>query len=138
MRFIDASVFLHAFLKPKRPLEPHEQKIKEAARSILRRVEEGERVLTTVVHLSEVVNILEDFLPLEEAHKLESAILILKSIRVAEVSKKLYLAALSVAGESKIGLNDALAWVVMQRRGISEIYSFDKGFDRLKVRRVTE
>ena len=37
MRFVDASVFVHAFLKPKRELKPHEIKIKESAKKIVRR-----------------------------------------------------------------------------------------------------
>jgi predicted nucleic acid-binding protein len=31
MIFVDASVFVHAFIKPKRKLNPHEVKIKQAA-----------------------------------------------------------------------------------------------------------
>lgn len=54
MRFIDANVFTYAILKPRRPLSDREREIKERAKRILRRVNEGEEVATTVVHLSEV------------------------------------------------------------------------------------
>ena len=132
MRFIDTTVFVHAYLKPRRHLKPHEERIKEGAKSILTRVSEGERVLTTVVHVGEIANILEDFLPLHKALKLESAILAAETIEIVDVSRDLYLSAVPVALANRIGLNDALASVVMGEKEISEIYSFDKDFDRLE------
>jgi len=137
VRFVDASVFLHAYLKPKRVLKPHEKEIKENAKSILRRISEGEQVLTTAVHFGEVANLLEDLLPLPEALKLESGILALNNVEMVEVSKEMYLAAAPLAAEKGVGLNDALAVVAMSERGISEIYSFDGDFDRLGVKRLS-
>ena len=52
MRFVDSNVFVHAILKPSRRLENHEAKIKKRAKSILKRIEEGEEAATTVVHVS--------------------------------------------------------------------------------------
>jgi len=65
--FVDASVFVYAFLKPRRRLQPHEASVKDAAENIVLRINEGEEVATSVVHFSEVCNVLEDYLPLEEA-----------------------------------------------------------------------
>ena len=31
MWFVDATVFVHAYIKPRRPLKPHEKRIKESA-----------------------------------------------------------------------------------------------------------
>ena len=60
MRFLDSSVFPHAYLKPRRKLKPLEKKIKAKAKEIIRRVNsDEEEVYMTVVHLSEVVNIIE-------------------------------------------------------------------------------
>ncbi len=59
MRFVDSNVFVHAVLKPRRRLEGHEAEIKEAAKRILLRLEDGEDASTTVVHLSEVANLLD-------------------------------------------------------------------------------
>lgn len=139
MRFIDASVFVHAYLKPRRPLKVHEKRIKENAKSILTRVNEGEPVLMTAAHVGEIANILEDFLPLQEALKLESTILAVENIEVMDVSRDLYLSAIPVSSGNRIGLNDALASIAMEKKGVSEIYSFDKDFDRLEnVKRVAE
>lgn len=49
MRFVDASVFVHAYLKPKRRLKPHEMKIIESAKKIVKRINDGEEVGITVV-----------------------------------------------------------------------------------------
>jgi predicted nucleic acid-binding protein len=115
VRFVDASVFLHAYLKPKRTLKPHEKEIRENAKSILRRISEGERVLTTTVHFGEVANLLEDLLPLPEALELESGILALDNVEMVEVSRGMYLAVNSLAVEKGVGLNDALAVVAMRK-----------------------
>ena len=131
-------MFVHAYIKPKRPLKPHEERIKKNAKTIVTRVNEGEPVFTTAVHLGEVANLLEDFLPLGEALKLESSILAAGNVEVVGISKDLYLDAVPVALDHGLGLNDALAAVVMGKKGVSEIYSFDKDFDRLEgVKRVT-
>ena len=70
MRFVDSNVFLHAFLRPRRPLQEHESRIKKAAREILLRLEEGEETSTTVVHLSEVANILEARMLVQDSRQL--------------------------------------------------------------------
>jgi len=59
MRFIDANLFIYALLKPKKEPPENVRKIKKKAKDILRRISKGEKVITTVVHLSEVANVLE-------------------------------------------------------------------------------
>lgn len=127
--FVDASVFVHAYLRPRRRLQPHEARIKDTAKKIISRINEGEKVATTVVHLGEVSNILEDYLPLEDALAIEKGLLFRDSVVVHEVSKEDYLKALATAEDQGVGLNDALAYVVMRETGLSKIYSFDKDFD---------
>ena len=137
--FVDANVFVYAFLKPKRKLQPHEQNIKDAAKKIVTRINEGEETVTSVVHFSEICNILEDHLPIEEAHTLEKGLLFLDNISFKEVSEEDYLKALAIAEDQQIGANDALAYVLMQETGLNRIYSFDKDFDGFKdIRRITE
>ena len=59
MRFIDANVFLYAIIKPRASLSPTDKNIKRLARDIISRIDSNEKALTTVVHISEVLNILE-------------------------------------------------------------------------------
>jgi uncharacterized protein len=65
--YIDANVFVYAFLKTKRQLQPKELEIKQAAKNIVARISKGEKVITSVVHFSEVCNVLDNHLPSEEA-----------------------------------------------------------------------
>jgi len=85
MRFLDSSVFLHAYLKPRRKLTPREKVIKDASKSILTRVDEGEKVFTTVVHLSEVLNIVESKVGLRESISLLARVLSLQNILITSV-----------------------------------------------------
>jgi predicted nucleic acid-binding protein len=130
--FVDANVFVYAFLKPKRKLQPHEQKIKDAAKKIVTRINEGEETVTSVVHFSEICNILEDHFPFKEAYSIEKGLLLMDNIAIKEVSEEDYLKALAIAEDQQVGANDALAYVLMQEAGITRIYSFDKDFNEFK------
>lgn len=47
--------------------------------------------------------------------------------------------ALRETEEKKIGLSDAIAYILMLQNNIEEIYSFDMDFDKLEgIRRLTE
>lgn len=127
--YVDANVFVYAFLKTKRQLQPHELKIKEAAKRIVSRISKGEKVATSVVHFSEVCNILENNLPLREAILLEKGLLYRENVLICEVAQEDYIKAVSVAEDHQVGVNDALAYVLMEKEGIRTIYSFDKDFD---------
>jgi len=139
MRFLDANVFIYAFLKARHRLKAEDQAVKESAQSIVSRVNKGERVVTTVVHMSEVFNFVEDWLPIEEALKLEEGLLSNDSIEVEAVDREAYISSIDLAKENSIGLNDGLAISVMQKNGVSEIYSFDKHFEKIKgIKRVAK
>jgi len=138
LRFVDASVFVHAFLKPKRELKPHEMKIKESAKKIVKRINDGEEVGVTVVQVSEIANLLESYLPLNEALRVEKFLLLAGNVKVFDVTKRDCLKALKIVKEKNVGLCDAIAYVIMMKNGVNEIYSFDSDFDKLNVRRVTE
>jgi hypothetical protein len=137
LRFVDASVFVHAFIKPRRELKPHEIEIKESAKKIVKRINEGEEVGITVVQVAEIANILESYLPLEDALKVEEFLLLAGNVKVYDVTKKDCMKALKIASDKNVGLSDAIAYVLMDEE-VEEIYSFDSDFDRLKVKRVVE
>jgi len=137
MRFIDASVFLYAYLKPKSTTPKAVSVLKEGAQKILTRVDRGEDTITTLVHVSEVANILEARIPLNKAQDVMTVILTKKNLAVVEPTKKDYLKSIQDAQRLGIGINDALAYDIMQRERIHEIYSFDSDFDKIAdIRRV--
>jgi len=69
-RFLDSTVFLHGYLKPRREITPLEEQTKKAAIQILTRIEQGEEVITSAVHISEVINVVESRLELNRALEL--------------------------------------------------------------------
>ena len=139
MRFIDSSAFLYAYIRPRRPPPPEVEDDKRRAQAIIGRVQGGEAVTTTVVHVSETANILEARAPLEEARSIILDILNMDTIRVTAVDSARYARAVQVAETNDVGTNDALAYVAMSEGGISEIYSFDRHFDALPgITRLSE
>jgi len=137
MKFVDASVFVHAFIQPKRELKPHEERIKRSARQIVKRIDAGEEVVISTVHLAEIANILEDFMPLNNALEIISSLVSKPSIVILNVTGRDCVKALLTAQTNAIGFSDAIAYVLMSDRNIQEIYSFDKDFENIKgIKRV--
>jgi predicted nucleic acid-binding protein len=130
-RFLDSSVFLHAYLRPKRRLRDVEREVKRRASAIIERVEKGEEVVISTIHLSEVLNITEARLGIEKAvHFLEN-VLATENIMIEGVQRRDYEEALVLSSRYKVSPNDALACIVSRRMSISEVYSFDKHFDKI-------
>ena len=72
-RYVDASVFVHAYIRPRRELKAHERGIKSHARAIVARINEGEDVVTSTVQVAEGIRVklavlLEILLPLRNGH----------------------------------------------------------------------
>jgi len=139
MRFVDSNVFVYAFLKPRRRLSPPEENLKASAKNIVARINAGENVVTSVVHLAEIANILEDNLRPAECMRIERALAMNESIDIATVSREVCIAAVGVAEETGSGMNDAVARIIMRGRQITEVYSFDKDFDLFQdIKRLVE
>ncbi len=89
-----------------------------------------------MAHLSEVANVLEDAANLSFAVSFLKDVLIKGNVIVEEVSDKDYMESVLLAEEKGVSINDALAYILMKRRGIEEIYTFDRHFENLDVRIV--
>jgi len=138
MRFIDADVSIYAIVKPKREASEEIIDAKNRAKKIIERVEAGEPVLTSIIHLSEVANILEEYLRPETIHGYFNSILYKENITIRSVDRELYRLANEAAFTYSVGLNDAVALVLMRRERIGEIYSFDKHLDKIDfIKRLT-
>ena len=119
-------------MKPRRELTPAEAQMKESAKQIIRSLETGEEMASTTVHISEVLNILEDNLGVKQSMAFLSWAIAAKNLTVFPASIVDYESALNITRETLIGLNDSLAIHIMRREGISEIYSMDRHFDRFE------
>ena len=136
-RFVDASVFVHAYLRVRRALQAHEVRLKERAQAIVRRINTGEAVVTSVVHLAEVANLLEGWMDLEDAQAIQLGLLRRDAVEVLAVDRDDVAESVSFGSEVSLGTSDALAVVLMRRQGLREVYSFDRDFDRCAdVRRI--
>ena len=132
MRFIDSNIFLHAFIETNRELKKHEISIKRKSKNIITKIEGGEKVVTSVVHISEIINVLDSLITKERALTIIQQVITNDNIKVIEVTKSDYASAIELAKESKAGINDCLSITLMQKNGIKEIYSSDKDFDNFK------
>ena len=132
MKFLDANPIIYAYYKPRRELTGYERKLKESAKQIIARINRGEeKVVTTVVHVSEMVNMLKHGMTFEELYELILGLFSLENVKVLRVSREDYLAAVELSLELKLDPNDALAIQVMYAMNINEIYSFDTDFDKV-------
>ena len=133
MRFLDANVFVYAYYRPRRQLTEKERKMKDEAKKIITAVSQGEEeVVMTVVHLSEVVNILKHGMQIEELTNVILGLFMLDNMEIQGVSREAYFAATELGGDLKLDSNDALAVDFMRANGIGEIYSFDEDFDGIE------
>lgn len=132
MRFLDANIFIYAFYKPKRELTQKELWMKEQAKKIISNISLGkEEVLTSIIHLSEAVNILKHGMKAEELARFTISLFMLNNMKICGVTREEYFAAAELAEELKIDPNDALAVDLMRANNIKEIYSFDADFDKV-------
>jgi len=138
MKFLDANIFIYAYYKPKHQLTEKQKEMKEKSKEILKKINKGEEVITTVVHLSEISNILKRALDLNDLHSLLIGLYSLDNVKIVDVTKGDYLSAVELMEDITLDPNDCLAVEVMRREGIGEIYSFDGGFDSISgIKRVT-
>ena len=101
--------------------------MKEEAKEMIDRVNRGEeRVLTSVVHISEMADILKRKMTITELAELVSGVLMNDSIQVEGVTAADYLGAAEAASELGVGPNDSLAVRLMRSHGVQEVYTFDR------------
>ena len=133
MRFLDANIFIYAYYKPKRQLTPKEKQMKENAKRIISNVSEGkEDVMTTVVHVSEIANILKHGMPPEQLAATIRGLFMLDNIKIIGVTRDAYFAAAELGDDLKLEVNDALAVDTMRLNNVKDIYSFDEHFDQIE------
>ena len=133
MRFLDANVFIYAYYKPKKQLTQKERQMKEHAKKIISGVSQGkEEVVMTVVHVSEIVNILKHGMPLDQLTTIVRGLFMLDNVKIMGVTREAYFVATELGDDLKLEANDALAVDVMRLNNIKEIYSFDEDFDQIE------
>lgn len=133
MKFLDANVFIYAYYKPKIRLDSNQKRMKDKSKKIIEGINSRRtKVLTSVVHLSEVSNILKRSFSMGELVSLIETLYSLDNVIISDVTANDYLIAIEMGEELNLEPNDALAVHLMQENDISEIYSFDEGFEKVE------
>ena len=125
MRAIDANIILR-YLTNDVPSQAKQ------AEELLKRVEEGsEEVFLPDIILADIIWILEGYYkqPREEIREWITAIISLQGLIFSD--KDTALNALDIYLDKKIDWSDAFAASQMLQREITEIYSFDRHFDKI-------
>jgi len=86
------------------------------------------------VHILEVVNYLKKSMDAKSLQRLLIDFYLLDSLEIVGVSPEDYFSAISLMEDVGVDANDCLAIKIMEDYGISEIYSFDKGFEKIVKR----
>jgi|Deesub1362A_J573_1020465.scaffolds.fasta_scaffold01653_19 predicted nucleic acid-binding protein len=126
-KFVDTNIFLYAIQA--------NPEFGKRSKEILKRVDEGEKAVTSLINLAEICWWLEKHGSrdkIEEELRLINSILNLEIIPVT--TDDLLLAAKFVK-EYSIDFNDCISLAVMKRMKISTICSNDRDFDRTWVKR---
>ena len=132
MKFLDANIFIYAYYKPKGKLNEKELAMKEKAKKIVSNISVGEeKVLTTVVHISEIVNILKNGMPKDVLTRTILGLFMLDNVTILDATKDEYFAAVAVGDDLNLDPNDALAVDAMRQNDVTEIYSFDQHFNKV-------
>ena len=132
MRFLDANIFIYAYYRPKKQLTEKEEAMKDQAKKIVSNISQGkEQVTTTVVHISEIVNILKNGLAQDQLTQIILGLFMLNNVKIMEVTKDSYFAAAELGEDLKLEPNDALAVNIMRQNEIAEIYTFDEHFTNI-------
>jgi len=129
MRFVDTNVFVYAATGHPR--------FGEKAKAILKRIEAGEEVLTSTLVLCEVAWVLEAMGRQSDIKPTLEKILSYKALQVAEFDADDLLVGANNMAAYHVDFNDGLNVAIMERVGISEVYSNDKrhlgGIDSLQI-----
>lgn len=133
MKFLDANIFIYAYYKPRIRLDSGQKRMKDNSKKIIEGINNGQtEALTSVVHLSEVSNILKRSFSVGELTSLIETLYSLDNIAISDVTANDYLIAVEMGEELNLDPNDALAVHLMQENAISEIYSFDECFEKVE------
>lgn len=125
MRFLDTNVFLRYLVKDLPDQSPH-------ATELLLAIEQGdEQVQTSQVVILEVIFTLQKFYRLSLIDIRDQFLPVIQLPRIRLAQKDLFEPAFDLAILKNIDFQDALNAVTMQYLGLTEIYSWDRHFDRV-------
>ncbi len=125
MRFVDTNIFIR-FLTDDVPEKA------DACEEIFKKaVEKQEALFTTELVIAEIVWVLESFYELPKNEVQDKVEKILNTPNLTCPHKDLILSALILYGEENIDYIDAYNALILKEKGIEELYSYDKHYNRI-------
>ena len=125
MRFLDTNIFIR-FLTDDVPAKA------DACEKIFKKaVEKEETLFTTDLVIAEIVWVLESFYELPKKEVQDKVEKILNTPNLICPHKDLILSALVLYSEKNIDYIDACNALTLKEKGIEELYSYDKHYDRI-------
>ena len=133
MIYLDANLFIYAYFKPKKGKELSEKIkwCKRESKKIIKRINnEKNSYCISLVQLSEVVNLLKNQFSWKDLREFILGLYANKSIKIVDISKMLYLNASDKMDKYQMDANDVSAYLLMKKRNINKIYTFDRHFEQ--------
>jgi len=132
MKFVDTNVFLRFMLND----DPEKA---DACEMLFRRAVNGEESLfTTEMVVAEIVWVLESYYELTKNDVREKLEKILNTQNLDCPNKEIIINSLAAYEEKNIDYIDAYNASILKMKGINEVYSYDRHYDRFKWIRRTE
>ena len=125
MRFLDTNIFIR-FLTDDVP-----EKADACEKIFKKAVEKEETLFTTDLVIAEIVWVLESFYELPKKEVQDKVGKILNTPNLICPHKDLILSALVLYSEKNIDYIDACNALTLKEKGIEELYSYDKHYDRI-------
>ncbi len=125
MKFIDTNIFIR-FLVNDIP-----QKADACEKIFKNAVARKETLFTTEMVIAEIIWVLESYYELSQQEVQEKVEKILNTPNLICPHKDLILNALTIYGEKNIDYIDAYNALILKDKGIKELYSYDKHYDRM-------
>ena len=124
--FVDTNIFL-------RYLTGDDPEQAPKARALLERAERGEiQLVTTVLTIAEIVWVLESVYEPDRASIRVKVVAILGLEGLSVEDQEVLLQAIVWYEEKNVDFADAYSAAWMERRGLGEVYTFDRDFDRFE------
>ena len=126
MKFIDINMFIR-FLVNDIPQKA------DACETIFKNaVAKKETLFTTEMVIAEIIWVLQSYYELSQQEVQEKVEKILNTSNLICPHKDLILNALTIYGEKNIDYIDAYNALILKDKGIKELYSYDKHYDRME------
>ncbi len=126
MRFVDTNVFLRFLVND----DPEKA---DACEMLFRRAITGEESLfTTDMVMAEIVWVLESYYELRKSDVREKLEKILNTQNLDCPNREIIINALAAYEEKNIDYIDAYNAFILKMKGIDEVYSYDRHYDRIK------